>query len=83
MLLKKKNSLMIRVMVFLVKTYQFIFGSFTKGHCRFYPSCSQYCIDAFHYYGFFKGLYKTIIRIVKCNPFHPGGYDPALKTKED
>jgi putative membrane protein insertion efficiency factor len=50
---------------------------FLGRNCRFYPSCSQYAIDAIEKYGIFKGLFKSIIRILKCNPFHPGGYDPA------
>ncbi len=44
--------------------------------CRFYPTCSQYSIEAFKKYGFVKGMYLTIRRILKCHPFHPGGYDP-------
>ncbi|MDX5706423.1 membrane protein insertion efficiency factor YidD, partial [Clostridioides difficile] len=44
--------------------------------CRFYPTCSQYSIEAFKKYGFVKGMYLTIRRLLKCHPFHPGGYDP-------
>ncbi|HOA97662.1 membrane protein insertion efficiency factor YidD [Acetivibrio saccincola] len=45
--------------------------------CRFYPTCSQYAIDSIDKYGIIKGGFKSIIRILKCNPFHPGGYDPV------
>ena len=45
--------------------------------CRFYPSCSQYAVDAFNLYGFWLGFYKTVRRLLKCHPLHPGGYDPA------
>lgn len=44
--------------------------------CRFYPTCSQYALDAVTKYGAFKGTYLAIVRILKCHPFHPGGYDP-------
>lgn len=44
--------------------------------CRFYPTCSQYSYEAIDKYGAFKGGLMAIKRILKCNPFHPGGYDP-------
>jgi len=45
--------------------------------CRFTPSCSEYSIEALKEYGAFKGSYLAIKRILKCHPFHPGGYDPV------
>ena len=45
--------------------------------CRFYPSCSQYAIDSIMKHGCIKGTYFAIKRILKCQPFHPGGYDPV------
>ena len=45
--------------------------------CRFYPTCSQYAIDSIMKHGCFKGTYFAIKRILKCHPFHPGGYDPV------
>ncbi len=45
--------------------------------CRFYPTCSQYAIDSLQKYGFCKGMVKALIRLLKCHPFHPGGYDPV------
>ncbi|NTW05268.1 MAG: membrane protein insertion efficiency factor YidD [Peptococcaceae bacterium] len=47
--------------------------------CRFYPSCSHYAIEALEKKGIFLGLYMSIIRVLKCHPFHPGGYDPVEK----
>jgi putative membrane protein insertion efficiency factor len=44
--------------------------------CRFYPTCSSYARLAFEKYGIFKGGIISLIRICKCHPFHPGGYDP-------
>ncbi len=45
--------------------------------CRFYPSCSQYAYEAIEKKGSLKGVFYTLIRIFKCHPFHPGGYDPV------
>ncbi|MGI6050703.1 MAG: membrane protein insertion efficiency factor YidD [Acetivibrionales bacterium] len=45
--------------------------------CRFYPTCSQYALEAVTKYGALKGTYLAIVRILKCHPFHPGGYDPV------
>jgi uncharacterized protein len=45
--------------------------------CRFYPTCSQYAIDALSKYGVIKGSWLALKRLLKCHPFHPGGYDPV------
>ena len=54
------------------KTLRYILG----GQCRFHPSCSEYFILAVQKYGAVKGAAKGIMRICRCHPFHPGGYDP-------
>ncbi len=50
-----------------------------KGHgtCIFYPTCSEYAIEAYEKYGFFKGTLLTVWRVLRCNPFSKGGYDPV------
>ncbi|MCM8711927.1 membrane protein insertion efficiency factor YidD [Clostridium sp. SYSU_GA19001] len=45
--------------------------------CRFYPTCSQYAIEAIEKYGVFKGSFMALRRILRCNPFNNGGYDPV------
>ncbi len=45
--------------------------------CRFTPTCSEYAIEAFQKKGLFKALWMTAMRILRCHPFHPGGYDPV------
>lgn len=52
-----------------------VFGIKNPG-CRYYPSCSSYAIDAIEKYGLIKGIVKAIWRILRCNPFSKGGYDP-------
>lgn len=50
---------------------------YPQGYCRFYPSCSQYSIDAIQKYGLFVGPIKGLWRIIRCNPWSKGGVDPA------
>jgi hypothetical protein len=61
----------------LIRLYQFLISPLFPPSCRFYPSCSEYTIDAIRRYGFVKGCGKGIVRLSKCHPFHPGGYDPV------
>lgn len=60
-----------------VRAYQLSLSGVLGGQCRFHPTCSQYALDALSRYGFWRGLAKSIVRVAKCHPFHPGGYDPA------
>lgn len=66
---------MSRFLIKLIKLYQRIPGKFHY-NCKFYPTCSNYMIEAITKYGSLKGLYLGIKRIFKCNPFSKGGYDP-------
>jgi putative membrane protein insertion efficiency factor len=64
-----------RVFILIIKAYQKLsFGR--RPVCRFYPSCSYYSIEAMQKYGVIKGGWLSVKRISKCQPFHPGGYDP-------
>ena len=51
--------------------------------CRFYPSCSVYAQQAIKKYGLIRGGYKSILRVAKCNPLHPGGYDPLDPSESE
>jgi len=62
-----------------IRSYQIFLSPFLGGHCRFQPSCSQYADEAVAQHGVFKGMAKTAARLLKCHPFHPGGYDPVSK----
>ncbi len=66
------------VMVLIIKFYQRVISKYLLpgGRCRFYPTCSQYALEAYEKYGFFKGSYLAIKRILKCHPYNEGGYDP-------
>ncbi|MBW1886801.1 MAG: membrane protein insertion efficiency factor YidD [Deltaproteobacteria bacterium] len=60
----------------LIDIYQKLISPLTFPSCRFFPSCSMYARLAFKKYGIIKGGILSLIRISKCHPFHPGGYDP-------
>ncbi len=60
----------------LILIYQKYISPIKGPTCRFYPSCSQYSLEALEKYGVFKGIYLSILRILKCHPFNDGGYDP-------
>lgn len=60
-----------------IRVYQSTFSLLFPSACRYYPSCSQYGVEAIEKYGIFKGGWLTIKRIGRCQPFHPGGYDPV------
>ena len=59
----------------LIRFYQKFISPLTPPTCRFYPSCSEYGLQAIQRFGALKGGYLTVKRILKCHPFHPGGVD--------
>ncbi|MFZ3115841.1 MAG: membrane protein insertion efficiency factor YidD [Syntrophales bacterium] len=60
----------------LIRLYQLCLSPFLAPCCRFFPSCSAYAIEAISHHGLRKGLLYAAKRILRCHPFHPGGYDP-------
>lgn len=61
----------------LIVFYQRFVSPFKAPSCRFYPTCSQYSLQALEKYGPVKGVWLTAARLLRCHPFHPGGYDPV------
>ncbi|MFO7154001.1 MAG: membrane protein insertion efficiency factor YidD [Caldicoprobacter oshimai] len=61
----------------IIRCYQRAISPLLPNSCRFYPTCSEYAVQAVERYGVLKGLYMGIKRVLKCHPFHPGGYDPV------
>ncbi len=72
-----KRNPAIFIVVVLIKIYQVFFSPLLGRNCRFYPSCSQYTLEAVKRFGFIHGCFLGIRRIIKCGPWHPGGYDPV------
>jgi putative membrane protein insertion efficiency factor len=65
-----------RALILLVRSYQWTLSPIVGRQCRFQPTCSNYFIGAVQKYGALRGSFKGIGRILRCHPFHPGGYDP-------
>lgn len=73
------------VFIALIKLYQWTLSGIFGPQCRFYPSCSSYCVEALEKHGALKGAWLGVRRISRCHPWHPGGYDPvppAYKKRE-
>jgi len=65
------------VLVRLIKFYRYVISPWVGHHCRFYPTCSSYALDAVERFGALRGSYLTLIRLSKCHPWHEGGLDPV------
>lgn len=62
----------------LIRFYKIFISPLLGKNCRFYPTCSDYTYQAIEKYGLIKGMYLGLRRIIRCNPFNPGGYDPLI-----
>ncbi|WP_114354147.1 membrane protein insertion efficiency factor YidD [Saliterribacillus persicus] len=69
------------IFISLIKFYQKFISPLTPPSCRFYPSCSHYSMESFKRFGVIKGAYLSTKRIIKCHPFHSGGFDPVPEKK--
>ncbi len=65
------------VFIILVKFYQVLISPLLPPSCRYYPTCSEYALDALQQHGARKGGWLALKRIARCHPFHPGGFDPV------
>lgn len=66
-----------KIMVGIIRFYQIVISPLKPPTCRFYPTCSHYGLESVKRFGAIKGGWLTVKRIVKCHPFHPGGFDPV------
>jgi uncharacterized protein len=64
------------IMILAVRIYQLTLSPWLGRNCRFHPSCSRYFIQSVQKYGAIKGGFRGVMRICRCHPWHPGGYDP-------
>lgn len=78
----KINRQMRKALIKLLCLYQFLISPLLGNCCRFYPSCSSYAQQAIECYGIIGGFGLIIWRLLRCHPFHPGGYDPLPNEKK-
>ena len=71
-----------RLLLGLIRLYQFLLSPFLGQNCRFQPTCSDYALEAIERFGVIKGGYLSLRRLIKCHPFHEGGFDPVPKREE-
>jgi hypothetical protein len=64
-------------LILILRSYQWWFSPVLGNHCRFHPSCSQYAIEAIDRFGPRRGSWLTLRRLLRCHPWHPGGFDPV------
>lgn len=65
------------VLVAIIRAYQLLISPLLPPSCRFTPTCSQYAMEAIRKHGALRGSYMGARRLLRCHPFHPGGYDPV------
>jgi hypothetical protein len=65
------------VLIYLIRAYQLAISPLLGPRCRFYPSCSQYGLEAIEQHGALRGTWLTVKRIARCHPWHEGGFDPV------
>ena len=66
----------------MIRFYQVMISPMLGGNCRFYPSCSKFAYDAVSMHGPVKGLFLALVRLLKCHPYNPGGFDPVPEKFE-
>lgn len=73
------HRLISRILIGLLAGYRYCISPWLGNRCRFYPSCSTYSQQAIQELGILKGLVFTLWRLLRCHPWHPGGYDPVTQ----
>jgi putative membrane protein insertion efficiency factor len=71
------SNLFVYLATSLIKAYKYAVSPILPSSCRFYPSCSEYAIDALKKYGILRGSWLTLKRIARCHPLSAGGHDPV------
>ncbi len=71
------------IVIRMIKIYQFLVSPILGHSCRYFPTCSEYTIDALKTYGPFKGIFMGLKRILSCHPWADGGFEPVKKEMKE
>ena len=71
-----------KILIKIIKIYKYLFSPLTGHSCRYFPTCSDYSIEALETHGFIKGIYISLKRILSCHPWGNSGHDPVKKEIE-
>ncbi len=71
------------IFIKLIQGYKYLISPLLGNSCRYFPSCSDYSIEALKTYGFLRGLFLSFKRIISCNPWGGSGFDPVKKKNEN
>jgi putative membrane protein insertion efficiency factor len=74
---------MSKVLIAAIRVYQYVISPMLGPRCKYYPSCSSYAIDALREHGVLRGTGLAVWRLLRCNPFSHGGYDPVPPRREN
>ena len=80
--MKNSQIILIKFFTLIIRAYQVCISPLHKPCCRFYPTCSNYALEALKKHGIIKGGWYSFKRIIRCNPFFKGGYDPVPEKRK-
>jgi uncharacterized protein len=75
------STAVVRGVIFLIELYRHTISPMRLPTCRFSPTCSQYAVEALTEYGLLRGGWLTVVRLLKCGPWHRGGWDPIPERR--
>jgi putative membrane protein insertion efficiency factor len=75
------GSSVARALIYVIQLYRHMVSPLRPATCRFMPTCSQYAVDALTEYGVVKGAWLALVRLLKCGPWHRGGWDPIPERR--
>ena len=69
------------ILILFIRGYRYLVSPLLGPRCRFEPSCSVYAMQAIQRFGIIRGMWLALLRILRCHPLHPGGFDPVFGVK--
>ncbi len=70
------------LLTIVIRAYRYLISPLLGNHCRFYPSCSSYALTALEQHGAARGTWLALRRLLRCHPWHAGGFDPVPEPKD-